>query len=52
MTIKELYDWTKDNDCLDVPIYKNVNLDIKEIHDKMYFEENHIPHMPEMIILD
>ena len=31
MTIQELYDWAKENNCLDIPIAKHTNLGIYDI---------------------
>lgn len=52
MNIQELYDWAKEHDILDVPIYKHNNFDIHEIKDKIYLKKDQIPHSPEMIVLD
>lgn len=31
MTIQELYDWAKENNCLDVPVAKNANCNLYDI---------------------
>jgi hypothetical protein len=33
MTVQELYDWAKANNCLDVPIAKNANGNLYDVED-------------------
>ena len=33
MTIQELYDWAVKNNCLQVTLAKNMNLDIRDVED-------------------
>ena len=37
MTIKELYNWASEHDCLDYDIYKCINLDMYPINDCYIF---------------
>lgn len=38
MTIQEIYDWAKENNCLDVPIAKNINLELKDVENIMHLK--------------
>lgn len=40
MTIRELYDWAKKHDALDLDVMKNINLDLFEIEEahRTYYE--------------
>ena len=38
MTIQEMYDWAKENNYLDVPIAKNMNLELKDVENIIYLK--------------
>lgn len=39
MTIREIYDWAKEHDCLDITIAKHSNTDIMDIRDIVHLKE-------------
>lgn len=38
MTIRELYNWAEENNCLDLDLYKNINLDMYPIEKPFVFD--------------
>jgi hypothetical protein len=52
MTIQELYDWAKENGCLDKTIAKNCNLDIYDIEAAVYINDDYAGVSVDKVILD
>lgn len=40
MTIRELYQWAEQHNCLDIQVYKNSNLDMYPIKDVFKFDSD------------
>ena len=53
MTINELYSWGEKNNCLDVPLSKNSNLDVVDIETAIHLQsEIHCLDSMDRVILD
>ena len=49
-TVRDLYEWAKENNCLDTPIYKHCNFDIHEIRAVCSIED--VPAYNKMVVID
>ena len=36
MTIQEIYDWAKENDCLDIPVAKHINMEFYDVRNILH----------------
>lgn len=36
MTIQEMYDWAKENNCLDIPVVKHINMDFHDVRNILH----------------
>lgn len=43
MTIQELYDWAKENNCLDKTLAKNCNLEVYDIESAICTDDESLP---------
>ena len=46
MTIQEMYDWAKENNCLDIPVAKNMNLEVKDVENIIHLKKE-LPNIEE-----
>ena len=38
MTIQEIYDWAKENNCLDIPVAKHVNMEFYDVRNILHLD--------------